>query len=87
MDRPRLSRAEVVVEEQRAALPAHGAAAPTTPPRNGDLAEQDAGSAPDPFFVYLARFAIMFEETYLRWLHEALAFVEARIGSKSHHTT
>jgi len=39
---------------------------------------QAAPAAADPFFAEMARFAIMFEETYLRWLAEALAFVERR---------
>ncbi len=60
---------------------------PPTPPGNGALAGQNTGSEPDPFFVELARFAIMFEETYLHWLQQAMAFVEARIASKSHRTT
>jgi DNA-binding PadR family transcriptional regulator len=30
----------------------------------------------DPFFTLITRFAIEFENTYLRWLHETLAFLE-----------
>ena len=30
----------------------------------------------DPFFKLIARFAIELENTYLRWLHETLAFLE-----------
>jgi hypothetical protein len=30
----------------------------------------------DPFFRLIARFAIDFENTYLRWLYETLAFLE-----------
>jgi DNA-binding PadR family transcriptional regulator len=30
----------------------------------------------DPFFKLIARFAIEFENAYLRWLHETLAFLE-----------
>lgn len=30
----------------------------------------------DPFFTLIARFAIEFENTYLRWLHETLVFLE-----------
>lgn len=30
----------------------------------------------DPFFTLIARFAIEFENAYLRWLHETLAFLE-----------
>ncbi len=30
----------------------------------------------DPFFKLIARFAIEFENTYLRWLHETLDFLE-----------
>jgi DNA-binding PadR family transcriptional regulator len=30
----------------------------------------------DPFFTLIARFAIEFENTYLRWLYETLAFLE-----------
>ena len=35
-----------------------------------------AGGEEDPFFSLIVRFAIDFEKTYLRWLHETLAFVE-----------
>lgn len=37
-----------------------------------------AESAEDPYFGLIARFAIEFEKTYLRWLYEALDFVEHR---------
>lgn len=49
---------------------------PSTP--GDDQPPQTASAAADPYFVEMARFAIMFEETYLRWLNEALAFVERR---------
>ena len=32
----------------------------------------------DPYFGLIARFAIEFEKTYLRWLYEVLDFVEQR---------
>jgi DNA-binding PadR family transcriptional regulator len=59
---------------------------PPTPRRDRDVVVPVASGAPDPFFLELARFALMFEETYLQWLREALAFVEARIESQPHQT-
>lgn len=35
-------------------------------------------SEDDPYLALIAHFAIEFEKTYLRWLHEALDFVENR---------
>ena len=35
-------------------------------------------SQEDPYLNLIARFAIEFEQTYLRWLYEALEEVEAR---------
>lgn len=35
-------------------------------------------SEADPYFTLIARFAIDFEKTYIRWLYEALEMVEAR---------
>jgi hypothetical protein len=55
---------------------------PSTPRQEGDLVVPVASGAPDPFFLELARFALMFEETYLKWLREALVFVEERIASE-----
>jgi PadR family transcriptional regulator AphA len=37
-----------------------------------------AESEEDPYFGLIVRFAIEFEKTYLRWLYEALDFVENR---------
>ena len=37
-----------------------------------------AESEDDPYLALIAHFAIEFEKTYLRWLHEALDFVENR---------
>ncbi len=34
---------------------------------------------PDKYFVFMARFADIFEKGYLKWLREALAFVEGMI--------
>lgn len=59
---------------------------PATPRREGALVVPVASGEPDPFFLELARFALMFEETYLKWLREALAFVEARIASQLQET-
>lgn len=40
--------------------------------RHNPYTEADEG---DPFFRLIARFAIEFENTYLRWLYETLAFL------------
>ena len=48
-------------------------------PHNPLLAEP----GPDPYFVLMSRFAEMFEETYLRWLREALEFAEERDRAKT----
>jgi len=67
-------RAAIADHEQRlATYRANAACLPPTPALEGP-----AASAPDPFFVEMARFGLSFEEMYLRWLHEALRFVEAR---------
>jgi PadR family transcriptional regulator AphA len=66
--------------EQRLALYRHNQQhLPYMPQNDVNQTQPDAATAPDPFFELLARFAIMFEETYLRWLREALAFVERRV--------
>lgn len=41
--------------------------------RRNPYAETGEG---DPFFALITRFAIEFENTYLRWLYEAFAFLE-----------
>ncbi|BCL80541.1 PadR family transcriptional regulator [Ktedonobacteria bacterium brp13] len=41
--------------------------------RHNPYTEADEG---DPFFTLIARFAIEFENAYLRWLYETLAFLE-----------
>lgn len=54
---------------------------PSTPPFAGQR-PASSPSSPDPFFVEMARFAMMFEQTYLAWLNEALAFVERRAAGE-----
>lgn len=73
-------RAAIADHEQRVELyRSMQALFPPTPPRPGQQDDRAAASGPDPFFVELGRFALTFEDTYLAWLREALAFVEARI--------
>jgi hypothetical protein len=39
--------------------------------------QYSAASQEDPYLSLIARFAIEFEKTYLRWLYEALEIVES----------
>lgn len=58
--------------QSAAYMPAHGE---RVQPGHRHNPYADTGEA-DPFFTLIARFAIEFENTYLRWLHETLAFIE-----------
>jgi PadR family transcriptional regulator, regulatory protein AphA len=55
-------------------LPARGAFRQENKRPNPYAAE----SQEDPYFSLIARFAIEFEKTYIRWLYEALEVVETR---------
>jgi PadR family transcriptional regulator AphA len=46
--------------------------------RHNPYADADEG---DPFFSLISRFAVEFENTYLRWLYETLTFLEEKIDS------
>ena len=70
-------RAAIADHEQRVALYRETTKLLPRPPEQRGNPE----AAPDPFFVEMGRFAFSFEAMYLEWLREALAFVEARVGS------
>ncbi len=77
-------RAAIADHEQRiATYRANQTCLPATPALNGPATQSSPAEAPDPFFNEMARFGLLFEEMYLRWLHEALAFVEARNDPRS----
>jgi len=63
-------------------IPTRGALQKGDKRHNPYVAEESEG---DPYFGLIIQFAIEFEKTYLRWLYDALAFVENRHQEASSH--